>query len=89
MLLLLRYKGTGVLLPGMEADVENYLVPEWNGYVDVKVAHHGSNTSSTDEWLDVLSPQLAVIQVGKNSLDIPILMCCKDLKGKRHQDFPQ
>ena len=52
--------------------MENYLVPEWNGYVDVlKVAHHGSNTSSTDEWLDVLSPQLAVIQVGKNSFGHP------------------
>lgn len=73
LLLLLRCKGTGVLFTGdMEADVENYLVPEWNGYVDVlKVAHHGSNTSSTDEWLDVLSPQLAVIQVGKNSFGHP------------------
>ncbi|NLA52612.1 MAG: MBL fold metallo-hydrolase [Alcaligenaceae bacterium] len=73
LLLLLRCKGTSVLFTGdMEADVEKYLAPEWNYCVDVlKVAHHGSNTSSTDEWLEALNPQLAVIQVGKNNFGHP------------------
>ncbi len=73
LLLLLRYQGTGVLFTGdIESDVEQYLAPEWNGNVDVlKVAHHGSNTSTADEWLEAVKPQLAIIQVGKNSFGHP------------------
>ena len=73
LLLLLRCKGASVLFTGdIEADVEKYLLHQWNNHVDVlKVAHHGSNTSSTDEWLEALNPQLAVIQVGRNSFGHP------------------
>lgn len=36
--------------------------------VDVlKVPHHGSKTGMLPEWLDYLSPQIAVISVGKNN----------------------
>lgn len=34
----------------------------------LKVGHHGSNTSSTDRFLDTISPEIAVIQVGKNNM---------------------
>ncbi|MBA7695942.1 ComE operon protein 3 [subsurface metagenome] len=34
----------------------------------LKVAHHGSDTSTTPEFLAVVNPQLAVISVGKNNL---------------------
>jgi len=33
----------------------------------LKIAHHGSQTSSTSAWLDQVQPQFAVISVGKNN----------------------
>jgi competence protein ComEC len=37
----------------------------------IKVAHHGSKTSSTTQFLAVVNPQAAVISVGKNSYGLP------------------
>ena len=34
----------------------------------LKIAHHGSKTSSTQEFLDIAKPQIALIGVGKNNL---------------------
>ena len=37
-------------------------------YNDItKVAHHGSKSSSSEAFLDAVSPSIAVIQVGKNN----------------------
>lgn len=33
----------------------------------LKVGHHGSKTSSTSEFLNIVNPQIAVIGVGKNN----------------------
>jgi len=33
----------------------------------LKVAHHGSTTSTTEEFLAVVNPQFAVIQVGEDN----------------------
>jgi len=35
------------------------------------VAHHGSSTSSTEEFLDSVTPDVAVISVGKNNFGHP------------------
>lgn len=37
----------------------------------LKVAHHGSKTSSSSEFLEAIRPALAVIEVGKNSYGHP------------------
>ena len=37
----------------------------------VKVAHHGSKTSSGDKFLEVVEPQIALISVGKNNYGHP------------------
>ena len=33
----------------------------------LKVGHHGSNTSTCEEWLNYLSPKEAIISCGKNN----------------------
>lgn len=33
----------------------------------LKLGHHGSNTSSTEEFLDAVNPQYAIISLGKNN----------------------
>lgn len=42
------------------------------GHIQVlKVAHHGSKYSSAQQFLDIIRPELAVIEVGKNSYGHP------------------
>jgi competence protein ComEC len=47
----------------------------------IKVAHHGSDTSNTEKFLDLVSPELAVIQSGEgNSFGHPSLRVIKRLE---------
>ena len=72
---MLQFGSLKVLLTGdMESEVERHLILE--GYdidADVlKVGHHGSKTSSSEELLAAVTPQVAVIQVGaKNKYGHP------------------
>lgn len=34
----------------------------------LKVAHHGSKTSSTEEFIETVKPKIAIIGVGENNL---------------------
>lgn len=44
----------------------NLRFPE-GGYPVLKVGHHGSHTSSSEEWLSWVSPSAALISVGENN----------------------
>lgn len=59
------------LLTGdISSKIENHL--SWAGEVEVlKVAHHGSRYSSGESFLEKLSPDLAVISVGRNRFGHP------------------
>jgi competence protein ComEC len=64
--------GRSVLLTGdMESRAESRVLDccERQARADVlKVAHHGSKTSSTESFLDAVSPRLALISAGVNNL---------------------
>ncbi len=64
------YKDTSFLFAGDISSKEEKLLNDVN--VDVlKVAHHGSKYSTSEEFLRAASPLIAVIQVGKNSYGHP------------------
>lgn len=64
------YGELSLLLTGdIEAQVERELVAR-NADIDsdlLKIPHHGSKTSSTDEFLKAVTPEAAFIQVGKDN----------------------
>ncbi len=61
---------TSFLFTGDLADEETVL-PHIEPVDVLKVAHHGSRSSTSDVWLDLVRPQEAVISVGKNSYGHP------------------
>lgn len=68
-----------VLLPGdLSTKVENDLAAS---DVDVlKVSHHGSKYSTSQQFLESFKPELAVISVGKNSYGHPTSQILDELK---------
>jgi len=70
----LRYGEFEVLLTGdIGFDEEDELLENGN-LIDVdvlKVAHHGSKYSRGDEFINKIKPEVAVINVGKNSFGHP------------------
>jgi competence protein ComEC len=74
--LLLTAYGRRFLLTGdIESEAEENILKEWQektnslqAGVDVlKIAHHGSKTSTTEEWLRWFRPRVAVISAGRNN----------------------
>ncbi len=74
LVILLDYKNFESLFTGdIEKETENDIITKVHDIdIDVlKVAHHGSDTSTTQGFLDSFTPETAVIQVGKNTYGHP------------------
>lgn len=73
--LLVSYKSTSALLAGdLEKKMEKFVAAESPRADVLKVAHHGSATSTTQELLDAVHPRFAAISVGwHNSFGHPRL----------------
>jgi competence protein ComEC len=68
----LEYRGATMLLTGdAEAPEEEWLLgraPELLRADLLKVAHHGSGTSSTQAWLDAVQPRAALVSVARRNV---------------------
>ena len=73
MVLHMEIKNENWLFTGdIEAVVEEKLLGAYDLNIDhLKVAHHGSITSSTQRFIEKTNPRFAYISVGKNSYDHP------------------
>lgn len=49
----------------------------------LKVSHHGSKTSTSDEFLDKVNPSISIIEVGKNSYGHPTSETLERLKNTK------
>ena len=71
----IEYKSKSFLFTGdISTDAETALVEEFSAKLNsdvLKVAHHGSGTSSGEQFLSIVSPKYAVISVGENSYGHP------------------
>lgn len=80
----LRYKQNSFLFMGdLQIDKEQELI---KNNIDLqanvlKVGHHGSDTASSEEFLEKVKPQIAIIEVGqKNDFGLPSLRVIKKLE---------
>lgn len=80
------YKNFSILFTGdIEEVVEKAILNKYDKNelktTILKVAHHGSKTSSMKEFINVLSPNIAIIEVGKNNtFGHPSKQVIEDLK---------
>jgi len=66
------------------ANIEKELLKTYRSTIDIlKVPHHGSKYSSSWDFLQVLKPKAAVIEVGKNSYGHPTQEVLEKLKNIR------
>ena len=66
----LRYRDVSILLPGdIGREVERMLIPSLRlaPTVILKAAHHGSATSTSDEFLDATKPTAVIFSAGRNN----------------------
>jgi len=66
----IRYGEVSIVLPGdIGRDIERTLAPQFApaGLRILKAAHHGSNTSSSSEFLDALRPAIVVFSCGRDN----------------------
>lgn len=84
------YKNADFLFTGdIEEDAEKKLLA-WQNILQsdiLKVAHHGSSTSTNLEFLDKVNPNIAVITVGKNHFGHPSQKIIERLEDKNIQIY--
>jgi competence protein ComEC len=88
----LHYKNASFLFTGdIEKNAEMSLLSNTNSSLlkcDIlKVAHHGSNSSTSKTFLNNVEPQIAVISVGLNNFGHPHLDVVKRLENKCQKVF--
>ena len=67
-----KYGGYNILLMGdASIEVEKNIVKYINSVDIIKIGHHGSNTSSSYEFLDAINGKIAIISVGSNTYGHP------------------
>lgn len=72
LVILINYDGRNILLPGdIEADVEFEIIKDLVATDILIVPHHGSKSSSSENFVKVVSSKLAAMSYGKNSYGIP------------------
>ena len=74
----LHYKGLTVLMTGdLGTDGEQEIMNAYRDHPEMltadvlKIGHHGSRYSTSDEFLEAVDPEVAVFQVGKNNFGHP------------------
>jgi competence protein ComEC len=78
---LLSYGNFDVLLPGDISSQTEEAIESDKDVEVLKVAHHGSKYSSSEEFLERISPDLAVISIGKNFYGHPTKEVLKRLRN--------
>ena len=75
MVMKLQYKNFSMLFTGdIEAVAEKKILDTYKNHLDIlkssvlKVAHHGSKSSSTEEFLKAVNSKVAIIGVGENNM---------------------
>ena len=95
MVMKLQYKGFGMLFTGdIEEAAEKKILSVYSDNLDslkgtvLKVAHHGSKSSSTEEFLEAVNSKVAIIGVGDNNIfGHPSNAVLERLQSFRHADF--
>lgn len=77
------YEDVAILLSGdAEVEIEEMLLGSEVEADLMKASHHGSRTANSEEFLEAVSPEVVVIQVGKdNQFDHPHEETLKNLEG--------
>lgn len=81
------YNKFNMLFTGDIEQIAEQKIIQYYGETDLlkatilKTAHHGSKTSSTKEFLDLVSPKIATIGVGKNNFGHPSNITLENLKA--------